>query len=81
MTPDKLALYVIKTRAYLATDEGRANFRHAQEAYGYSYQRALCAAVMHVTGLVLYTRITEVVKTMMSEEVAAAIDEFRAVRG
>jgi hypothetical protein len=66
MPETKLIVYVSRTRAYLASDRGRADFRRAQEKYGYSYQRALACAVMTATGIRIYERITAVVDAMMA---------------
>lgn len=70
--PDfKLSTYIAKTIAYLATPRGRANFRESRERFGYSYQRALCVAVMVATGLRVYERIEAVVEALMAKEIAA----------
>lgn len=71
MPSTKLSTYINKTRAYLETPRGRANFRESRERFGYSHQRALCVAVMAATGLRVYERIAAVVEALMGEKVAA----------
>jgi len=71
MPATKLTAYVSKTRAWLASAVGKAVFRESRERFGYSYQRALCVAVMAATRLVIYERIAEVVAVLMAERVAA----------
>ena len=72
MPESKLTGYVRETRAYLATERGRANFRESRERYGYSYKRALAVAVMVATHLIVYERIAEVVDALMEREAVAA---------
>jgi len=69
---EKLDNYVKKTKAYLATPTGRANFRESRERFGYSYKRALAVAVMVATHLIVYERIAEVVEALMEREAVAA---------
>ena len=64
--------YAEKTRAYLATPRGGANFRESRERFGYSYKRALAVAVMVATHLIVYERIAEVVEALMEREAVAA---------
>lgn len=72
MPESRVSAYANKTRAYLATREGRANFRESRERFGYSYKRALAVAVMVATHLIVYERIAEVVEALMEREAVAA---------
>jgi len=71
MPDSKLSIYIAKTTVYLATPRGRANIQESRERFGYSYQRALCVAVMVATGLRVYERIEAVVDALMAKEIAA----------
>jgi len=72
MPESRVSAYASKTRAYLATPTGRANFRESRERFGYSYKRALAVAVMVATHLIVYERIAEVVDALMEREAVAA---------
>lgn len=71
MPSTKISAYISKTRTYLDTPRGRANFRESRERFGYSYQRALAVAVMVATGLRRYERIEAVVDALMGKAAAA----------
>jgi hypothetical protein len=71
MPESKLAAYVAKTRAYLASPEGRIGQANCR-AWGYSYQQRLAAAVMTATRLIIYERIQAVVDALMAEGRVAA---------
>ena len=45
MSESKLADYVAKTRAYIRTPEGRRTRSTCMQAMGWSYERAVAAAV------------------------------------
>jgi len=70
MPENKLSTYTAKTRAYLCSPCGRANFHESQERFGYGYQQALTVAVMVATGLRLYEKIESVVGALMAREAA-----------
>ena len=70
MSESKLADYVAKTRAYIRTPEGRRTRSTCMQAMGWSYERAVAAAVMTATGLVIYERITEVTDAVILAELA-----------
>jgi dihydroneopterin aldolase len=67
MSESTLATYLAKTRAYLASPEGRAGQALCLRL-GYSYQRRMAAAVMTATRLIKYERISEVVQALVREE-------------
>jgi hypothetical protein len=70
MPDSKLADYVAKTRAYMRTPEGRRTRSTCMRAMGWPYERAVAAAVMHATGLVIYERIAEVTDAVVIAELA-----------
>ena len=71
MPADKLSTYVSKTTTYLQSTQGKHNFNESRGRFGYSYQQALCVAVMVATGLRIYERISAVVDALMAREMAA----------
>ena len=70
MTSAKLADYVAKTRAYMRTPEGRRTRSTCMQAMGWPFERAVAAAVMTATGLIVYERIAEVTDAVILAELA-----------
>jgi hypothetical protein len=70
MTESLLAARVEKTCRYLHSTEGRLTVRTCMRGMGWSYERAVAAAVMTACHLVKYEHIAEVADAVIVEELA-----------
>lgn len=61
--------YCAKVRQALKTASGQRIIRTCRGVDGMSYQRALCILARKVTREMNYERLTEVVETVLAEEI------------
>lgn len=71
----RLASYVSRVRAYLHSDEGRANVRRLMRERGWSYQQVVAESVLYVTRLVIYEYVTAVTDQVIIEELEPSSGE------